>query len=45
MKAVHSKVIGIVLNDLDIRNRFGGRSYDYYYRPYSHSHRADQKGD
>jgi capsular exopolysaccharide synthesis family protein len=43
MKAVHAKVIGIVLNDLDIRNRFGGRSYDYYYRSYSHSHTADSK--
>ena len=41
MKAVHAKVVGIVLNDLDIRKRFGGRSYDYYYRSYSHSQKAD----
>ena len=43
MKGVHAKVIGIVLNDLDVHHRFGYRSYDDYYRSYSQSDEADSK--
>ncbi|UCF78156.1 MAG: CpsD/CapB family tyrosine-protein kinase, partial [Candidatus Eiseniibacteriota bacterium] len=41
MKAVHAKVIGVVLNDLDVRRGLSDRYYDYYR---SHS-RAGEAGE
>jgi capsular exopolysaccharide synthesis family protein len=41
MKAVHARVIGVVVNDLDIRQGMGDRYYDYY-RSYSHGREADE---
>lgn len=43
MNQVHAKVIGIVLNDLNIHHRVGGRYYDYYYKSDSHSDEASSK--
>ncbi len=39
MKAVHTRIIGIVLNDLNIGKRLGDRYYHYYYT----SHSEDEK--
>ncbi|KPJ59977.1 MAG: hypothetical protein AMJ46_08505 [Latescibacteria bacterium DG_63] len=41
MRGVHARVIGIILNDLDIRQRLGEGYYDYY-RSYSHAQGADE---
>jgi tyrosine-protein kinase Etk/Wzc len=42
LKAVHTRIIGVVLNDLNIGQRLGDRYYHYYYSPHSKDHTAER---